>query len=135
MGGPFPRVGVDVLTLHVPLTNSDNRYAVLFMDYLTKWPEVIPVPDHKAETIARLLVKHVFCKHGVPTELLSDREADFMSNVMKKVCKLAGIKKLNTTNYHPQTDGMIDRFNRTLTCRYNREVRDSTRGCTSGTSS
>ena len=38
-----------------------------------------------------------------------------MSNVMTEVCKLAGIKKLNTTSYHPQTDGMIERFNRTLT--------------------
>ena len=111
--GPFHRLGVDVLTL--PLTTLGNRYIVVFMDYLTKWPEVFPTSDHTAETIAHLLVDKIICRHGVPVELLSDRGPDFKSLLIREVCRLAGIKKINTSGYHPQTDGMIERFNKTLT--------------------
>ena len=52
VGGPFHRVGVDVLQL--PLSHEGKQYAMVFMDYLTKWPEVFAVPNQKAETIARL---------------------------------------------------------------------------------
>ena len=51
---------------------------------------------------------------GVPEALLSDRGTNLLSHVMQDVCKLLGIRKLNTTAYHPQCDGMVERFNRTL---------------------
>ena len=113
VGGPFDRVGVDVLQL--PLTQQGNRYAVVFMDYITKWPEVFAVPDQTALTIARLLVEQVVSRHGVPSQLLSDRGAAFLSNLLRELCTVIGIKKVNTTAYHPQTDGLVERFNRTLT--------------------
>ena len=53
-------------------------------------------------------------RHGVPMQLLSDRGASFLSNLMKKVYELLGLKKVNTTAYHPQNDGLVERFNRTL---------------------
>ena len=112
VGGPFHRVAVDVLTL--PATSTGNRYAVVFMDYLTKWPEVFATKNHKAETIARLLVTEIICRHGVPEELLSDRGSDFLSSLIKEVCSLTGMRKINTSAYHPQTDGMVERMNRTL---------------------
>lgn len=71
VGGPFHKVGVDVLQL--PLTTSGNRYVVCFLDYLTKWIEAFPVSDQRAETIAHLFVENVVCRHGVPEELLPDR--------------------------------------------------------------
>ena len=113
VGGPFDRVGVDVLQF--PKSTQGNRYAVVFVDYLTKWPEVFPVPDQTAPTIAKLLVEEVVCRHGVPGELLSDRGAAFLSKLVLEVCRLMGTKKVNTTAYHPQTDGLVERFNRTLT--------------------
>ena len=75
------------------------------------WPEVFPVRDQTALTIAKLLVEEVICRHGVPTELLSDRGTNFLSNPPS----LMGIHKLNATAYHPQTDGLVECFNRTLT--------------------
>ena len=66
-------------------------------------------------TVADLLVKEVVSRHGVPGELLSDRGKTFLSRLMSKICKLLGIHKLNTTAYHPQTDGLVERFNHTLT--------------------
>jgi transposase InsO family protein len=84
------------------------------MDYLTKWPEVFPARDQSALTIAKILVEHIVCRHGVPAELLLDRGANFLSGLLHNVNTLLGIKKTNTTAYHPQTDGLVERFNRTL---------------------
>ena len=111
--GPFDRVGVDVVQFAKP--QNGNTYAVVFVDYLTKWPEVFSTPDQSALTIAKLLVEHIISRHGVPRELLSDRGAAFLSRLLKEVCVLMGIKKANTTAYHPQTDGLVERFNQTLT--------------------
>ena len=113
VAGPFDRVGVDVVQF--PKTSRGNQYAVVFMDYLTKWPEVFAVSDQTAATIARLLVEQVVSRHGVPRELLSDRGRAFLSGLMQEVELLLGFKKVNTTAYHPQTDGLVERFNRTLT--------------------
>ena len=82
--------------------------------YLTKWPEVFPTKDQTAPTIAKLLVEDIICRHGVPAELLSDRGPSFLSGLMQEVYAVMGIHKVNTTAYHPQTDGLVERFNRTL---------------------
>ena len=85
------------------------------MDYLTKWPEVFAVPDQTSLTIARLLVKQVISRHGVPSQLLSDHGPAFLSNLVQELCAVMGTKKVNTTTYHPQTDGLVEQFNHTLT--------------------
>ncbi len=51
---------------------------------------------------------------GVPEALLSDRGTNLLSHLMRDVCELLGIEKLNTTAYHPQCNGLVERFNRTL---------------------
>jgi len=78
--GPFDCVGVDVLPL--PHTFDGNQYAVVFVDYLTKWPEVFATPDQTAETIANLFVREIIARHGVPAQLLSDRGTNFLSELM-----------------------------------------------------
>ena len=112
VSGPFDRVGVDVLQL--PKSNHGNRNAIVFMDYLTKWPEVFSSPDQTAPTIAKLLVEGDISRHGMPRELLSDRGPSFLSKLISEICLQMGIKKVITTAYHPQTDGLVERFNRTL---------------------
>ena len=108
----FQIVGLDVMDL--PRTQSGNKHVVVFQDYLTKWPLVFPVPDQKAVRIAQLLSEEVVPMFGVPEALLTDRGTNLLSHLMKDVCSLLGIQKLNTTAYHPQCDGMVERFNRTL---------------------
>ena len=107
--GPFDRVGVDVLQL--PKSSRGNQYAVVFMDYLTKWPEVYPVRDQTAPTIARLLVEKIVCRHG---KIQSDRGANFLSGLLQEMYTLLGTHMTSTTAYHPRTDGLVERFNRTL---------------------
>ena len=64
VSGPFDRVGVDILQL--PKTKRGNWYAVVFVDYLTKWPEVYATQDQTAPTIAKLLVEGIISRHGIP---------------------------------------------------------------------
>ena len=77
------------------------------MDYLTKLPEAFATPDQKAETIAPLFLEHIVCRHSIPEELLSDRGTNFLSNLMQEICQVMGVKKINTSGYHPQTDGHL----------------------------
>ena len=109
---PFEIVGVDIMTL--PPTRRGNQHVVVFMDYLTKWVHAVPIPNQQTETIAQALIEHVIATHGVPEALLSDRGTNLLSNLMTELCQLMGMKKLNTTAGHPQTDGLVERFNRTL---------------------
>ena len=112
VSGPFDRVGIDVLQL--PKTKQGNRYAVVFCDYLTKWPKVYTVPDQTALTIAKLFVERIVSRLGVPSQLLSDSGPAFLSKLVYENCRLLGVEKINTTAYHPQCDGLIERLNRTL---------------------
>ena len=75
---------------------------------------VFATPDQKAFRIARILAEEIVPIFGVPECLLSDRGTNLLSHLMKDICDFLGIKKLNTTGYHPQCDGMVERFNRTL---------------------
>lgn len=111
--GPFDHIGVDIVQF--PRSRQGNQYAVVFVDYLTKWPEAFPVPDQTAATVARLLVEEIISRHGVPAKVLSDRGRAFLSRLMKEVERLLGLHKLNTSTYHPQTDGLGEHFYRTLT--------------------
>ena len=125
VGGPFHRVGVDVLQL--PLTESGNCYLLVFVDYLTKWVEAFPIHDQSAETIARLLVTEIFCQHGAPELLLSDRGANFLSDLFTEVCKLLNISKVNTSGYHPQTNGLVEKMNSTVIAMLSKFVETSGR--------
>ena len=113
VGVPMERVAVDIAG-PFPVSASGNRYVVVLIDYFSKWPEVFPLPNQEAETVARALVDGIFCRFGVPDELHSDQGRNFESNLFRECCQLLGIRKTRTTPLHPQSDGMVERFNRTL---------------------
>ena len=109
----FDRLACDIIGPFPP-SKSGNRYVVVFSEYLTKWVEAFPVSSIEAPVIARLLVDEIFARHGAPRTLLSDRGSNFLSSLVAEVCRLLNTKKVNTTAYHPQTDGLVERFNNTL---------------------
>lgn len=111
VGEPFECVGMDFKEMD---TSTDgNRYALVFQDYLTKWPEVFPVGDRTATTVAKCLAELVW-RHGVPAKIVHDRAAEFLSDVLQDTAAILGVKQLPTSGGHPQTDGLVERFNRTL---------------------
>ena len=105
-------MGVDVIQF--PRTQDGTQYAVVFVDYLTKWLEVFAALDQSAATIAKLFVEEIISRHGVPADILLDRGKALLSGLMKEVGLLLGFHKVNTSGYHPQTDGLVERFNQTL---------------------
>ena len=111
--GAFDRVAVDALG-PFPATNDGNRYNLVFSDYYTRWPKAFAVPSSEAPRVANILVNEILARHGSPCTLLSDRGSNFLSSVMKEVCKSMDTRKTQTTVHHPQTDGLVERFNSTL---------------------
>ncbi|CAI5685240.1 unnamed protein product [Oreochromis niloticus] len=91
-----------------------NRYVLVAMDYFTKWPEAYAVPDQSATTTAERLAEEMFARFGVPAELHSDQGRNFESKVFGEICRRLGVEKTRTTPLHPQSDGLVERFNRTL---------------------
>jgi transposase InsO family protein len=84
------------------------------MDYFTKWPEVYPIPNQEALTVAENLVNNFFCRFGVPRELHSDQGRNFESHLLQEVLQRLGVSKTRTTPLHPQSDGMVERYIKTI---------------------
>ncbi|KAK2918385.1 hypothetical protein Q8A73_002756 [Channa argus] len=78
------------------------------------WQSLHPVPDQTATTAAQRLVEDMFSRFGVPEELHSDQGRNFESRLFAEVCQRLGVRKTRTTPLHPQSDGLVERFNRTL---------------------
>ena len=97
VGVPLERVAIDVIG-PLPESEKGNKYLLIAIDYFTKWPEAYPLPDQEATTVAEVLVREFICRYAV----------------FAGVCKLLGMHKTLTTPLHPQSDGMVERFNRTI---------------------
>ena len=108
---PFERVAMDITEM--PQSSRGNRYALVIMDYFSKYVKVYPMADQKAETVAECLLMWVY-DHGVPERLHSDQGRQFEAAVFQELCRRLGIEKTRTTPYHPESDGMVERFMRTL---------------------
>ena len=113
VGYPLQMVCVDLLG-PLPETETGSRYVLVAVDHFTKWAEAYGIPNQEAATVARKLVDEMFCRFSPPEQLHSDQGRQFESELVKEVCKLLEIKKTHTTPYHPQCNGIVERFNRTL---------------------
>ena len=111
--GPFDRVAMDILG-PLPTTHDGNRYVIVFSDYYTGWPEAYALPSVEAPRIAQLLVDEILARHSAPRTLLSDRGSNFLASIVKSICDIMNTRRTHTTAYHPQTDGLVERFNATL---------------------
>jgi transposase InsO family protein len=74
----------------------------------------VPLRDEKAETIAEVLFDRWIAIFGPPFRLLSDLGKPFAFGVVKYLCAKVSTEKIETAPYHPQSDGCVERFNRTL---------------------
>jgi hypothetical protein len=83
-------------------------------DHFTKWVEAYAVPNKEAETVAERLVTEFICRFGAPMEIHSDQGRQFESRLFQEMCRMLGMTKTRTSPYHPQGDGLVERFNRTL---------------------
>ncbi len=109
---PFERIGMDLIG---PLERSarGHRFALVLVDYATRYPEAVALRNISAKSVAEALFSMI-SRVGIPKEILTDQGTAFMSRTIRELYELLGINSVRTSVYHPQTDGLVERFNRTL---------------------
>jgi len=111
---PWELVGMDVLGGIRPTANGNSKILVL-MDYFTRFAIAIPLKADTANEIARAIVQHVVFQFGAPKTILTDRGPSFVAKTNDALFRMLGIERRLTTPYHPMTNGLTERFNRTVT--------------------
>lgn len=111
-GLPFRKWGMDFVG---PLTKTANGnvHIVTTIDYGTGWAYAKPISNTSA-TNAILLLKEIVKNHGVPEELVTDNDTEFCSKEFSDYLKDIGIEHKKTSPYHPQTNGLVERYHGTL---------------------
>ena len=97
----------------LPRTNGGNIHVLVVIDHFTKWVELFAMDSVTAPEVAKKLML-VFCRHGIPDTILSDQGTNYQSNLLSELYELLDVHKVRTSPYHPQTDGLSERFNRTI---------------------
>ena len=109
--GPFDR------------STQGYQFVLVLVDYATRYPEAVPLRNISAKSVVQDLfqiISHV----GIPKEILTDQGTSFMSRTLRELYELLGIRSIRTSVYHPQTDGLVERFNRTLKSMIRKFVHD-----------
>ncbi|KAL0130248.1 hypothetical protein PUN28_002086 [Cardiocondyla obscurior] len=110
---PFEKCALDIVG-PLTVTNAGNKYILTFQDALTKFSKAIPVANQEAATVAKAFATKIIFEHGIPEKILTDQGTNFVSKMFKNVCKLLKIEKIQTTAYHPESNGALERSHRTL---------------------
>ena len=108
----FDHIHVDLVG---PLPPSDGfTHLLTIVDRFSRWPEAVPLNDISTVACARALIYHWISRFGIPMDMSSDRGSQFTSQLWSSVAKLLGITLHHTTTYHPQANGLVERFHRHL---------------------
>ena len=109
---PLELVHMDYLSLEPSKGNIENVLAIT--DHFTRYALAYPSKTQTAQATARILWDNFIRHFGFPEKFISDQGRNFESDLIKELCKIAGVQKLHTTPYHPQGNGQCERFNSTL---------------------
>jgi hypothetical protein len=112
-GAPWVRVSVDLMG---PLTKTKkgNKYIMVVTDQFSKWTEAYAIKNKEAVTVAKHFTDNWCNTNGPPRILHSDQGNEFTADVFVRMCKLLGIDKTRTSAYHPEGNGQVERYNRTM---------------------
>jgi len=110
---PFEVTSMDIAGPYL-VTPRKNKYLLTFIYHFSKWVEAYPIPDVTAETCSRVYSSQILTRHGTGSTLITDQGRSFMSAFFKETCKILGIRKVNTSSYHPSSNGIVERWHRNL---------------------
>ena len=103
--GPFP----------IPAKRSGARYIIIAVEYVTKWEEAEPVDTCSSEIATNFIYENIITRFGCPLTLISDQGTHFINKTIKTLTDQFQIGHQRSTAYHPQSNGVIEAFNKTLT--------------------
>ena len=109
----FERWEVDIVG-PLPITREGNRYIVVAMDYFSRWPEARPLKVANVDTVAMFLYEEIICRFRALRILQSDKGTHFVNEIIQRLTKRFKIKHSLSSPYHPQSNGLVERFNKTL---------------------
>ena len=95
-------------------TQRGSRFILTVQCSFTKWAEAYAIPNQRASTCAKVLVKNWICRFGVPDGMHSHQVRNFRSTVFQETCMLLGINKTRSTTYHPGGNGQVENLHRTM---------------------
>ena len=105
---PWYHVHIDLWQPGI-VSSAGHKYVLTVVDRLTHWPEMIPLINKEASTVAEAFFEHVICRHGVPAVVVSDNGTEF-DGVFDILTKKYGIKRIRTSPWHPQANGIVERL-------------------------
>ncbi|XP_078236495.1 uncharacterized protein LOC144584362 [Pogona vitticeps] len=110
---PFKCIGVDIVGPLPKATKRGNRFILTIVDHATRYPEAIPLTNIETNTVADALVGYM-SRMGFASEIITDLGTSFTSKLMKRLWQICGIKHKETNAYHPESNGLTEKFNGTL---------------------
>lgn len=113
VGDAFERIGIDLMG-PFKVTDEGNKFIIVAIDYLTKYVELGVLKEKSALAVSDFIFQRIILRHGCPDKILSDNGREFKNEVVKKLCDKLKIEKKFSSPYRPQTNGLVERTNRTL---------------------
>jgi len=109
---PWQSIAMDFITELPRSEGCDQLWVVI--DRFTKMAHFIPLKEKTAADLVKIFAREIWRFHGLPTDIVSDRDSRFTSETWKGFLELLGIRPRMSTAFHPQTDGQTERLNQTI---------------------
>lgn len=109
----FEHIHVDIVG-PLQTTQEGYRYVLTVIDRFTRWPEAFPLKTITADIVAKTLYEGWICRFGNCRVITTDKGRQFESDLFTKLMHMLGVSRIRTTPYHPESNGMIERWHRSL---------------------